>query len=90
VTLFETLQGNPTALDFSLLLPDIMTIADEADSQLTQTMDSYMNVVPSQRQRSSRYIASNIMPDWAVPHYLSGRGKALASGGRASRDLLPE
>jgi DNA-binding response OmpR family regulator len=45
VTLFETLQSNLNALDFSLLLPDIMTIADEVDSQLTQTMDSYMNIV---------------------------------------------
>jgi DNA-binding response OmpR family regulator len=45
VTLFETLQNNLSALDFSLLLPDVMTIADEVDSQLTQTMDSYMNVV---------------------------------------------
>jgi len=44
VTLFETLQSNVNALDFSLLLPDVMTIADEVDSQLTQTMDSYMNV----------------------------------------------
>jgi hypothetical protein len=31
-------------VDFSLLLPDVMTIADEVDSQLTQAMDSYMNV----------------------------------------------
>jgi len=46
VTLFETLQSNLNALDFSLLLPDIMTIADEVDSQLTQTVDSYMNIVP--------------------------------------------
>jgi YesN/AraC family two-component response regulator len=45
VTLFETLQSNLNALDFSLLLPDIMTIADEVDSQLTQTMDSYMNIL---------------------------------------------
>ena len=45
VTLFGTLQKNLSALDFSLLLPDVMTIADEVDSQLTQTMDSYMNVV---------------------------------------------
>jgi DNA-binding response OmpR family regulator len=45
VTLFGTLQSNLNALDFSLLLPDVMTIADEVDSQLTQTMDSYMNVV---------------------------------------------
>jgi DNA-binding response OmpR family regulator len=45
VTLFETLQNNLSALDFSLLLPDVMTIADEVDSQLTQAMDSYMSVV---------------------------------------------
>jgi hypothetical protein len=45
VTLFEMLQSNLNALDFSLLLPDIMTIADKVDSQLTQTMDSYMNIV---------------------------------------------
>jgi hypothetical protein len=32
-------------LDFSLLLPDVMTIADEVDSQLTQAMDSYMDGV---------------------------------------------
>jgi DNA-binding response OmpR family regulator len=44
VTLFETLQNNLSRLDFSLLLPDIMTIADEVDSQLTQAMDSYTNV----------------------------------------------
>jgi hypothetical protein len=45
VTLFGTLQSNLTALDFSLLLPDVMTIADEVDSQLKQAMDSFMNVV---------------------------------------------
>ena len=45
VTLFGTLQSNLSALDFSLLLPDVMTIADEVDSQLTQAMDSYMGVV---------------------------------------------
>jgi hypothetical protein len=36
VTLFGTLQKNLSALDFSLLLPDVLTIADEVDSQLTQ------------------------------------------------------
>ena len=45
VTLFGTLQKNLSALDFSLLLPDVMTIADEVDSQLTQAMDSYMDVI---------------------------------------------
>jgi YesN/AraC family two-component response regulator len=44
VILFGTLQKNLSVLDFSLLLPDVMTIADEADSQLTQAMESYMGV----------------------------------------------
>jgi len=43
VTLFGTLQNNLSFLDFSLLLPDVMTIADEVDAQLTQSMDSYMD-----------------------------------------------
>ena len=41
MTLFGTLKDNMNALDFSLLLPDVMTIADEVDAQLTQTMGSY-------------------------------------------------
>jgi ActR/RegA family two-component response regulator len=44
VTLFGTLRANMNALDFSLLLPDVMTIADEVDAQLTQTMGSYMKL----------------------------------------------
>jgi len=46
VTLFGTLQNNLGFLDFSLLLPDVMTIADEVDAQLTQSMNSYMSTVP--------------------------------------------
>jgi hypothetical protein len=34
VTLFGMLQRNLRELDFSSLLPDVMTIADEVDSQL--------------------------------------------------------
>jgi len=45
VTLFGTLQSNLGFLDFSLLLPDVMTIADEVDAQLTQSMDSYMKTM---------------------------------------------
>ncbi len=45
VTIFETLQTNRNRLDFSLLLPDVMTIADEVDSQLTQSMSSYMKLM---------------------------------------------
>jgi len=36
------LQSNLNALDFSFVLLDVMTIADEVDAQLTQSMDSYM------------------------------------------------
>jgi len=45
VTLFGMLQSNLGFLDFSLLLPDVMTIADEVDAQLTQAMDGYMKVM---------------------------------------------
>lgn len=41
VTLFETLQANMSYLDFSLLLPDVMRIADEVDSQLMQSVASF-------------------------------------------------
>jgi len=44
VTIFGMLQSNLNSLDFSLLLPDVMTIADEGDAQLTQSMESYMQV----------------------------------------------
>jgi len=45
VTIFGTLQSNLNSLDFSLLLPDVMAIADEVDSQLTQSMESYMKLM---------------------------------------------
>jgi len=45
VTIFGTLQTNLNFLDFSVLLPDVMTIADEVDAQLTQSMDSYMKLM---------------------------------------------
>jgi hypothetical protein len=47
VTLFRTLKDNLTLLDFSLLLPDVMTIADEVDAQLTQSMEGYMEFMRS-------------------------------------------
>jgi hypothetical protein len=47
VTLFGTLQSNLNLLDFSVLLPDVMTIADEVDAQLTQSMNSYMKMLQS-------------------------------------------
>jgi DNA-binding response OmpR family regulator len=50
VTIFGTLQSNLDYLDFSLLLPDVMTIADEVDAQLTQTMESYMKQMKDSKE----------------------------------------
>jgi hypothetical protein len=47
VTLFGTLHKNLTELDFNLLLPDVMIIADEVDAQLTQTMDAFAKADPT-------------------------------------------
>jgi DNA-binding response OmpR family regulator len=41
VSIFQTLQNNLNTVDFSLLLADVMTIADEVDWQLAQAMRSY-------------------------------------------------
>jgi DNA-binding response OmpR family regulator len=42
VSIFQTLQNNLSTVDFSLLLIDVMAIADEVDSQLKQTISSFM------------------------------------------------
>lgn len=42
VSIFETLQNNLATVDFSLLLLDVMNIADEVDSQLKQTVASFL------------------------------------------------
>ena len=46
VSIFETLQKNLATVDFSSLLLDVMTIADEVDSQLKQTIRSFMAFTP--------------------------------------------
>jgi CheY-like chemotaxis protein len=42
VTIFNTLQNNLGSVDFSTVLLDVMTIADEVDSQLKQAMLGFM------------------------------------------------
>jgi len=42
VCIFQTLQDNLAGIDFSVLLIEVMTIADEVDSQLSQAMASYI------------------------------------------------
>jgi CheY-like chemotaxis protein len=46
VSLFNTLQGNLHRVDFSKVLLDVVTIADEVDSQLKQAMFSYVEPRP--------------------------------------------
>jgi DNA-binding response OmpR family regulator len=45
VSIFSTLQRNLSRVDFSKLLLDVVTIADEVDSQLKQAMRSYVTPV---------------------------------------------
>jgi hypothetical protein len=45
VTIFTTLHENVKHLEFDLLLPDVVTIADEVDAQLKQQMLRFMTAV---------------------------------------------
>jgi DNA-binding response OmpR family regulator len=60
VCIFKTLRTNLSALDLSLVLTDVMTIADEVDSQLKQTMDSFAENSVRQRLQRARTIACRI------------------------------
>lgn len=42
VTIFSTLHRNVKHLEFELLLPDVVTIADEVDAQLKEQMLQFM------------------------------------------------
>jgi len=42
VSIFTTLQRNMCCVEFSKVLMDVVTIADEVDSQLKQAMISYV------------------------------------------------
>ena len=43
VSIFRTLQRNLCSVDFSKVLLDVVTIADEVDSQLKQALSSYVS-----------------------------------------------
>lgn len=49
VSIFKTLQNNLAKVDFSKVLLDVITIADEVDSQLKQAMLSYADPDPRSR-----------------------------------------
>jgi hypothetical protein len=40
VSIFHALDTNAHRIDFNAVLPDVMVIADEVDSQLAQAMES--------------------------------------------------
>jgi len=42
VTIFSTLHKNVKNLEFNMLLPDVVTIADEVDAQLKEQMLRFM------------------------------------------------
>jgi hypothetical protein len=42
VCIFHTLEKNLATIDFGVLLSQVMTIADEVDSQLRQAMECYV------------------------------------------------
>jgi hypothetical protein len=44
IAIFGILEKNSASVDFSGLLRDVITIADEVDSQLKQTLLGYMEV----------------------------------------------
>jgi len=45
VSIFRTLQRNLRSVDFSKVLLDVVTIADEVDSQLKQALSSYVSPI---------------------------------------------
>lgn len=55
VCIFETVQRNLANVDFSVVLPDVMLIADEVDSQLAQSISSFLKAggeVTAARERA--------------------------------------
>jgi hypothetical protein len=53
VSIFRTLQNNLVSVDFSQVLLDVMTIADEVDSQLKQAMLSFVEPEPGAAQSAA-------------------------------------
>jgi CheY-like chemotaxis protein len=53
VSIFRTLQNNLSSVDFSQVLLDVMTIADEVDSQLKQAMLSFVKPEPGSGRSSA-------------------------------------
>jgi len=53
VSIFTTLHKNGKQLEFSALLPDVVTIADEVDAQLKEQMLRFMAADDSERKKAT-------------------------------------
>jgi hypothetical protein len=71
VSIFQTLQNNLSTVDFSLLLIDVMTIADEVDSQLKQTIisftESQRRLPPKTKIQSAKATLAAVIKEMAKP-----------------------
>jgi hypothetical protein len=70
VSIFHTLQKNNDAIDFTVLLSQVMmTIADEVDSQLRQAMECYVRSLASIRCRSNASVSLEPHPATRAGHW---------------------
>ena len=51
ISIFETIERNLSTVDFTAVLPDLMIVADEVDSQLKQTIDSFLTMEREEADR---------------------------------------
>ena len=68
VSIFETIERNLPTVDFASVMPDIMIVADEVDSQLKQTIGSFL---ATQRGGSSLSVAGLRFPMAHLPYRIT-------------------
>jgi hypothetical protein len=57
VSIFTTLHNNVKQLEFSALLPDIVTIADEVDAQLKEQMLRFMAADANEKVKGKEHVS---------------------------------
>ena len=95
VSIFQTLQTNLSVEDFRLLLIDVMTIADEVDSQLKQTIvsfteppDELRGTANSQLADSANIISAKLRPSLTNQDSASIRNKDRYVGAKYNTQVL--
>jgi CheY-like chemotaxis protein len=59
ISIFEIVQHSLGTVDFTAVLPDLMIVADEVDSQLKQTIDSFLTMEREEADREPATLATN-------------------------------